>query len=376
MKIAVLRERAHSENRVAITPDVVRLLKKLDFDICIESGAGEQANYSDYQYQEAGAKISKVLLEILGDADILLKVQPSPTAEKLELEYMREGAVIIGMMSPFSNKRYFEQANHKKLNIFAMEFLPRITRAQSMDVLSSQSNLAGYRAVIDASYYYGKIFPMLMTAAGTLTPARVLVLGAGVAGLQAIATAKRLGAIVSAFDVRTAAKEQVESLGANFIEVESDENMESQGGYAKEASEEYKRKQKALIASEVSKANIIITTALIPGKRAPVLITKDMVESMPPGSVIIDLAAIAGGNCEVTQLDEVVEHNGTKIFGSSNILSSIATDASKMYAKNLYNFVQLLFDNQEKQIQINLEDEIIKASLITKAGKIVNDRII
>ncbi len=375
MKIAVIRERAHSEDRVAVSPDVVASYLKLGFEVCIESGAGLKANYTDQQYLNAGAKISKVLLEVVADADILLKIQPTPLEEKLELEYLREGAIIIGSMSPFENRKYFEQANNKKINIFAMEFVPRITRAQTMDVLSSQSNLAGYRAVIEASYHYGKIFPMLMTAAGTLAAAKTLVLGAGVAGLQAIATAKRLGAIVSAFDVRAAAKEQVESLGAKFIEVESSEDMETAGGYAKEATDEYKRKQSELIASEIKKSDIVISTALIPGRKAPILIKKEMVESMMPGSVIIDLAAIAGGNCEVTELDKIIDHNGVKIVGPRNIVSSVASSASKMYAKNLYNFVHLLFDQENQQIQINLEDEIIKEALITSDGKIVNERV-
>lgn len=375
MKIAILKERADKENRVAATPDTVKLFKKLGFEVCIESGAGIQANFPDHQYEEAGAKISKVLLEILADADILLKVQSSPLKEKIELEYMRDNAIIIGLMSPFNNHQYFAQANKKKLNIFAMEFIPRITRAQSMDVLSSQSNLAGYRAIIEASYYYQKIFPMLMTAAGTITPARVLVIGAGVAGLQAIATAKRLGAIVSAFDVRKAAKEQVESLGANFIEVEATEDLETQGGYAKETTEEYKRKQAALIEKEISKTDIVVTTALIPGKEAPKIITKEMVDKMRAGSIIIDLAAIAGGNCALTKEDTIIEHNNVKIIGPSNILSSVSCDASKMYAKNLYNFVELLFDKQQDVLRINLEDEIIKSSLITSKGEIVNKNI-
>ncbi|MEQ9115407.1 MAG: Re/Si-specific NAD(P)(+) transhydrogenase subunit alpha [Rickettsiales bacterium] len=375
MKIAILRERQVSENRVAITPDLVKSYKDMGFEVCIEGGAGTAASYSDECFESAGAKISKVLLEILADADILLKVQNSPTDEKVELEYMKEGSIIIGMMSPFENAKYFENANAKKINIFSMEFVPRITRAQSMDVLSSQSNLAGYRAVIEASYHYSKLFPMLMTAAGTISPAKVLILGAGVAGLQAIATAKRLGAVVNVFDVRAAAKEQVESLGAKFVEVESDEDMETSGGYAKEASEEYKRKQSRLIDEYVVKSDIVITTALIPGKKAPTLVTRRMVEDMKSGSVVIDLAAISGGNCELTELDNIVEFEGKKIVGLRNILSSVATDASKMYSKNLYNFVKLLFDSDEKKIQINLDDEIIKHSLITSEGKVINERL-
>jgi NAD(P) transhydrogenase subunit alpha len=376
MKIAVLRERAHLEARVAITPDIVKSYKSLGFEIYIENDAGLAADYTNEQYEAAGAKISKILLEILADADIILKVQPTPLTEMVELEYAKEEALMIGLMSPYDNKKYFEKAASKKLNIFAMELIPRISRAQSIDVLSSQSNLAGYRAVIDAAYHYKRIFPMLMTAAGTIVPAKVLILGAGVAGLQAVATAKRLGAVVSVFDVRSAVKEQVESLGANFIEVPTDHNMETKSGYAKEVSQEYKDRQQNLIEQEIAKSDIVITTALIPGKKAPVLVTQPMVEKMKYGSVIIDLAAISCGNCELTKLGEVVLYKGVKIIGSENILSNAANDASKMYAKNLFNFIKLIFDENEKQIKLNMQDEIILSSLVTANGKIVNSKLL
>jgi H+-translocating NAD(P) transhydrogenase subunit alpha len=374
MKIGVLKERSANETRVAISPVTAKSYVDMGFKVFIEIGAGVSSGFSNEDFEKAGAIISKVPLEIVGDADLVLKVQPS-YGKNSEKELMKDGAIIIGLLSPFENKDLFKDYNDKKINSFAMEFVPRITRAQAMDVLSSQSNLAGYRAVIEASYEYNRIFPMLITAAGTISPTRVLVLGAGVAGLQAIATAKRLGSIVSAFDVRSAAKEQVESVGGNFVEVPKTQDFETTGGYAKEADEEYKRKQSELIHQEIKKANIVICTALIPGRKAPILVTKQMVEDMKIGSVIVDLAAVNGGNCEVTESDKVIEHNNVKVIGYTNYASRVAANASELYAKNLFNFVKLLIDKDKKNLHINFEDEIIKAALITHNGNTVNQSL-
>ena len=374
MKIAILKEKADHENRVAASADTVKSFIALGFEVLIECGAGENSSISDSQFQEVGAKIVKKAEDAVKDADIILKVQASTSDD---LSGLKNDAIVIGLLAPYNNSSLFTQFNKKKITSFAMEFLPRITRAQSMDVLSSQSNLAGYRAVIDAAYEYGKAFPMMMTAAGTVTPARVLVIGAGVAGLQAIATAKRLGAIVNAFDVRSVAKEQVESLGATFVEVKTDEaqSLETKGGYAGEASAEYKKKQSELMAEVLKKQNIVITTALIPGKEAPKLISAEMVKSMVSGSVIIDLAAAGGGNCALTKPDKIVEHNGVKIVGYTNYPSRIAVDASKLYAKNLFNFVSLIYDKDTKKINLNLDDEIVNSCIITHQGKVINKNI-
>jgi NAD(P) transhydrogenase subunit alpha len=377
MKIAVLKERMNHEKRVAVSIDTVKSLISLGFDVFIETNAGVSASINDQHYKEAGAKITKNIADTVKDADIVLKVQHSPKIKNVkedETSFLKKGALVIGMLSPYNNKELFEEYNKKNITSFSLELLPRITRAQSMDVLSSQSNLSGYRAVIDAAYEYDKVFPMMMTAAGTASPARILVIGAGVAGLQAIATAKRLGAIVSAFDVRTAAKEQVESLGATFIEVktESSQNLENESGYAKEVSTEYKKKQADLIAETIKKQNIIITTALIPGKEAPKLITAEMVKSMNPGSIIVDIAAVNGGNCVLTVPDEISEHNGVKIIGYTNYPSRIPSDASKLYARNLLNFITLLYDKENKKINLNFDDEIINSCIITYGSKTVN----
>lgn len=379
MKIAVLKERQEFEQRVAMTPAMVKNFLNLGFDVYVESEAGLDAGFTDEAYASAGANVSKVLLEILADADIIIKLQPSPLKYKrtTELAFIKPGAVVIGIFSNSESRDVIQEYGKKEATVFAMELIPRITRAQSMDVISSQSNLAGYRAVIDACFEFQKIFPMMTTAAGTITPAKVLVLGAGVAGLQAIATAKRLGAVVSAFDVRSAAKEQVESLGANFVQVpidESEENMETKGGYAKEATEEYKKRQAELIHKTISESDIVISTALIPGKKAPILITKEMVESMKLGSVIVDLAARGGGNCELTKANEIVNYDGVKIIGYENYPSRVATDASSLYARNIYNFIQLLYDKEKKSLNINLEDEIIKATLVAHDGKIIKEK--
>jgi NAD(P) transhydrogenase subunit alpha len=374
MKIAVLKEKATGEKRVAITPDIVKKFVDLGIEICIEKGAGLQATITDAEYEKAGAKLSSVPLEIIADASIVLKVQPSPKSDDKqlnELSLLKKGGVLIGLLSPFDNKDLIKKYAHNQINAFAMEFVPRITRAQTMDVLSSQSNLAGYKAMLDAAAEFGKAIPMMMTAAGTIPPAKVLVIGAGVAGLQAIATARRLGAVVSAFDVRAAAKEQVESLGAKFIEVKSEGNFETSGGYAKEMSDEYKQQQQALLQETLKTQDIVICTALIPGKQAPLLITETMLENMKPGSVIVDLAVASGGNCAWSERDQIVERNNIKIIGYSNMASRIAHDASKLYSKNLFNFVMLLLD-KDKNLNINLSDEIIKNTLVTYNGEIVH----
>jgi len=380
MKIAVLKEQAAGENRVALHPETVKKYINLGFSVFVEQGAGEAASITDDEYIAAGANVSKIPLEIIADANIVLKVQPSMPVEGKKRDLtenglMKEGSIVVGFLSPFENKELINEYASKNITSFAVEFIPRITRAQSMDALSSQSNLAGYRAVIEATNQYNRLFPMLMTAAGTIHPAKVLVLGAGVAGLQAIATARRLGAIVSAFDVRAAAKEQVESLGANFISVPVEEEGSTGGGYAKEMSEEYKKKQSELIEKAVIEHNIVISTALIPGKAAPELITKEMVKKMKSGSVIIDMAAIAGGNCKLTEKDNVVIYNNVKIVGYTNFPSLVATESSRLYSNNLFNFVSLLVDKEKKSININLEDEIIRKSMLTYNGEVVCDLI-
>lgn len=376
MKIAIPTERSANEPRVAATPETVKKLAALGLDVIVESGAGVRSRYPDSQYQEAGATIAPDAQTTLADADIVLKVQRPLRAgegDMDELALLKRGALLIGILNPYQTRDAVEAYAKAGITAFAMEFMPRITRAQTMDVLSSQSNLAGYRAVLDAAYEFGRAMPMMMTAAGTVAPARVMVMGAGVAGLQAIATARRLGAIVSATDVRLAAKEQVESLGAKFVMVESEElkTAETAGGYAREMSEDFKRQQAALIAETLKKQDIAICTALIPGRKAPTLITADMVRSMRPGSVIVDLAVEQGGNCELSKPGEVVEVDGIKIVGHLNVPGRLATDASALYAKNLLNFVTLLI-NQDKNLAINWDDEIITGTALTRDGAVVH----
>ncbi len=385
MKIAIAKERKNAEKRVAASPSTVSSMVNLGCNVVIEAGAGESSFFSDVDYKEAGALIEKDPKKVLSGADIILKVQPpfeNINNSTTEISQIKKGAVIIGFLSPFGNKKEIKQLADSLVTSFSMEFVPRITRAQSMDVLSSQSNLAGYKAVLDAVGELNKVVPMMMTAAGTIKPAKVLIMGAGVAGLQAIATAKRLGAIVSAFDVRPVAKEQVESLGAKFIEVKDDEskNAETEGGYAKEMSEEYKKKQAALIEEIVKSQDIVITTALIPGRVAPILITKDMVKSMKVGSVIVDLAVTAGGNCEYSICGKTVKQHDVTIIGHENMPSRLASDASMLYANNILNFVKQIIKTETDEetgvktaeIVINMEDEIISSSLITHKGKIVH----
>jgi len=376
MKIAVLRERKSGESRVAVTPETVKKIIALGAEIHVESGAGSLSEISDNDYQSAGAKIEKDPARILDGADILLKVQPplkKGVSDLDEIAHLKTGAIIIGMLNPYDNIDRISRLATAGISAFSLEFIPRISRAQGMDVLSSQSNLAGYKAVLDAVNEFGKVVPMMMTAAGTITPAKVLVLGAGVAGLQAIATAKRLGAVVFAFDVRPVAKEQVESLGATFIEVPMEAaGAETKGGYAREMSEEYKKLQAELVHNSLKKMDIAITTALIPGKPAPVLITEEMVRDMKPGSVIVDLAVNSGGNCPLSRADKIIVKYGVKIVAYENVPSRVAIDASALYARNIYNFLALLIDKETKKPTVNLSDEIIKNSIVTHEGQVVN----
>ena len=376
MKLAIAKERRANESRVAATPDTVKRLKGLGLDIVIEAGAGAGASISDQAYADAGAQIAPDATAALQDADIVLKVaRPLTAAEggSDEIQAMKRGAVLVAMLDPYRNRELVRALADQGVSAFAMELVPRITRAQSMDVLSSQANLAGYKAVLDAAAEFGRAFPMMMTAAGTIAPAKIFVMGAGVAGLQAIATARRLGAVVSATDVRPAAKEQVESLGASFVMVESEETKqaETSGGYAKEMSEDYKRKQAALVAEHIKKQDIVICTALIPGRPAPRLVSAEMVHSMKPGSVIVDLAVENGGNCELSQPGKVVDANGVKIVGWANVPSRVAVDATSLYARNLLNFHGLIVA-KDGTLKIDPEDEIIKGSLLTRDGRIVH----
>ena len=336
MILSALKETSLIETRVALSPDSVKLFLRLGFDIILEEGAGLKSGYLDKSYLDVGAKIVK-RAECL-KADVCLCVR-MPNIE--DLKNLRQNSVLIGILNPYENKKYFENLNNNNITSCCMELIPRISRAQSMDVLSSQANLSGYRSVIDAAEQFGKAFPMMMTAAGRVNPAKVMILGVGVAGLQAIATAKRLGAVVSATDVRSATKEQVESLGGKFIMVEDEEskNAETNTGYAKEMSDEYKKKQAQLIAETIAKQDIVISTALIPGKKAPILVTAEMIASMNPGSVVVDLAVEAGGNCPLSKINEIVEYNGVKIVGYANMPGKVAKDASALYAKNIYNLL-------------------------------------
>lgn len=376
MKIVITKERRAHERRVAATPDTVKKFIALGFEVSVEQDAGINSRISNAAYQDAGATISADLASLLGSADLVLKVQRPLLAgegEINELALIKRGAILIAMLAPYSDPAAIQHYAEAGVTALTLEFVPRITRAQSMDVLSSQSNLAGYRAVLEAINVYDRAMPMMMTAAGTIAPARVMVLGAGVAGLQAIATAKRLGAIVSATDVRAASKEQVESLGGKFVMVESDEvkNAETAGGYAKEMSDDYKRRQAELVADTLKKQDIAICTALIPGRKAPTLINDDMVHSMRPGSVIVDLAAEQGGNCTLTKPGEVIEVNGVTIIGLFNIPSRLSADASSLYAKNILNFVTPMID-AEKQFNVNWQDEIIAATVLTRDNEIVH----
>ena len=376
MKIAIPKERRPYEKRVAATPDTVKKYRALGFDVAVEAGAGTEAACTDEAYALAGAQIVADAATVLREADIVLKVQrPMTEGEgRNEIGLLKQGAVLIGMLNPYAAQTDLPIYARGNITAVSMELMPRITRAQAMDVLSSQSNLAGYKAVLDAAEQFGRAFPMMMTAAGTVPPARVLVMGAGVAGLQAIATARRLGAIVSATDVRPVAKEQVESLGATFVMVESEETKqaETKGGYAKEMSDDYKRRQAALIAETLKKQDVVICTALVPGRAAPRLITEEMLRSMKPGSVIVDLAVEQGGNCVGSEPGKVVEIAGVRIVGYRNMPSRIAIDASALYARNLLNFVTLFSAKEGGQLQIKMDDDIMRGVVLTNNGSIVH----
>src|SRR5919201_738701 len=368
MRIAVAREIDATESRVAATPETVKKMKALGADIAVEPDAGTKSGIPDAEFAAAGATMTPGAVK---DADVVLKVRRPASSE---LARYKKGALVIAIMDPYGEDAALKAMADAGVVTFAMELLPRITRAQVMDVLSSQANLAGYRAVIDAAHEYGRALPMMMTAAGTVPGARVFVMGAGVAGLQAIATARRLGAIVTATDVRPAAKEQVESLGAKFIAVEDEEfkQAETAAGYAKEMSKEYQAKQAALVAEHIKKQDIVITTAVIPGRPAPRLISKDMVASMRPGSVIVDLAVERGGNVEVAKPGEVADVNGVKIVGYLNVPGRIAASASSLYAKNLCNFLETLIDKKEKKLAVKWDDEIVKATMLTRDGAVIH----
>ena len=361
MIIGSILENQNIEKRIAVTPDIVKKYISLGFDIVLSENYGSHLGFADKEYIDLGAKISKDDNEILNSSDIILQIGMLSEDKCLSI---RESQTLVGTLNPYINKEKIDNLVKKKINVFSLELLPRITRAQSMDILSSQANLAGYKAVIESFSNFEKAIPMMMTAAGTVPAAKVLVVGAGVAGLQAIATAKRMGAIVFATDVRTASKEQVESLGGKFLTVEGSENLETAGGYAKEASEDFKQKQEELLSETLKKIDIVICTALIPGKKAPLIIKDNMINNMQAGSVIYDLAAIQGGNTSYTEVDKTIKKNGVKIMGESNILNKLAVSASSLYAKNIFNFVENLFDKENKKIKINLEDEIIEKTLI------------
>jgi len=368
--IAVTAEPA-DEPRVAVSPETVKKLVALGAKVKVEAGAGARSRFTDAALAAQGAEIVGSAADALRDADVLLRVRRPAAAD---LTALKPGALVIAMLDPYGDRPGIEALAASKAALFSMEFMPRITRAQSMDVLSSQANLAGYKAVIDAAAMFQQAMPMMMTAAGTVPAARAFIMGAGVAGLQAIATARRLGAQVSATDVRPAAKEQVASLGAKFIAVEDDEFKQAQtaAGYAKPMSAEYQAKQAELVANHIKGQDIVITTALIPGRPAPRLITRAMVESMKPGSIIVDLAAERGGNCELTKPGEIVEHNGVRIYGPLNLAGEIAVNASSLYAKNLYALLETLFDKKEKTLAVNWDDEIVKGTLLARDGTVVH----
>jgi len=373
MKLAVLKETASGETRVAATPDSVKRLAADGHSVTVETGAGVPAGYPDDAFAEAGATIAPGPSEAATGADAVLRVR-APSAD--EIGTLPEGMTVIGLFDPFSLGDGVKALNARRITALAMEFTPRITRAQSMDALSSQSNLAGYRAVIEGAQVYGRAMPMMMTAAGTVAPARVFVMGAGVAGLQAIATARRLGAVVTATDVRPAAKEQVASLGAKFVAVEDDEFREAEtaGGYAKQMSDEYQKKQAELVAGHIAKQDIVITTALIPGRPAPVLVTEEMVKSMRPGSVIVDMAVAQGGNCPLSKPDEIVDVGGVKVAGFTNLPARLPADSSALYARNVVAFLPLS-TGEDGALNLETDDEIVTAMMLTRGGETVNERL-
>jgi H+-translocating NAD(P) transhydrogenase subunit alpha len=361
MKIVSVSENKKIEKRIAITPEIAKKYISIGFEVFLSENYGEHLGFRDDEYKKLGVKISKNQNEIIIGADVIVQLG-LPSEDNISL--IKENQNLIGVFDPYNNKEEIDILVKKKINVLSLELLPRITRAQSMDILSSQANLAGYKAVIESFANFEKAIPMMMTAAGTIPAAKVLVVGAGVAGLQAIATAKRMGAIVFATDVRMASKEQVESLGGKFLTVEGAENLETEGGYAKEASDDFKKKQEELLSETLKKIDIVICTALIPGKKAPVIIKENMINNMQIGSVIYDLAAIQGGNTAFTEVNKVIDKGGVRIMGESNILNKLPISASSLYAKNVFNFVSNLHDKEKNKININLEDEIIKKTLI------------
>ncbi len=371
MKLAVPKESHPHETRAALTPETAKKFRALNLEVAIERGAGAAAGFADADYEAAGAALVDDGAALHAGAGLVLRVR-APTGA--ELSAISPGTALVGMLSPYGDREAVDAYAAARIDAFAMELVPRISRAQSMDVLSSQANLAGYKAVIDASAMFARAMPMMMTAAGTVPPARVFVLGAGVAGLQAIATARRLGAIVSATDVRPAVKEQVESLGASFVMVESEETgaAETAGGYAKEMSEDYRRRQAALVAEHLAKQDIVITTALIPGRPAPVLVTEAMVASMKPGSIVVDLAVEQGGNCPLSRAGEVVDHGGVRIIGHVNVPGRLPVDASALYARNLYHFVSPFVDRETGAVAFDWSDELVTGTGLTRDGQVVH----
>ena len=361
MIIGSISENKKFEKRVSLVPDIIKKYTNLGLEVQITKGYGDHIGFSDDTYIKAGANILENKQEVLKNSNILIQLD---LIEENDFINLKKDSTLVGSLNFSQNKDKIEKLKSNGVNIFSLELLPRITRAQSMDILSSQANLAGYKAVVDAFSYFEKAIPMMMTAAGTVPAAKVLIVGAGVAGLQAVATAKRLGAVVFATDVRMASKEQVESLGGKFLTVEGAENLETEGGYAKEASEDFKQKQEQLLSDTLKKIDIVICTALIPGKKAPIIIKDEMIKDMQPGSVIYDLAAIQGGNTAFTEVDQIINKNGVKIMGEKNILNKLPISSSNLYAKNLFNFISNLYDKENKKININLEDEIIKNTLI------------
>ena len=361
MKIGSLSEDKDLEKRISITPEIAKKYIGLGLEVYLDLNYGSHLGFDDSQYKDIGVKVLADQNDIISNTDLLVQLN---LLNDDKLSKIKENQTLIGIFNLYNNKEKIQTLSKKKINIFSLELLPRITRAQSMDILSSQANLAGYKAVIESFANFKKAIPMMMTAAGTIPAAKVLVVGAGVAGLQAIATAKRMGAIVFATDVRMASKEQVESLGGKFLTVEGAENLETEGGYAKEASDEFKIKQEKLLGETLKKIDIVICTALIPGKKAPLIIKGDMIDNMQAGSVIYDLAAIQGGNTAFTDVDKIVDKGGVKIMGETNILNKLPISASSLYAKNVFNFVLNLYDKENKKININLEDEIIEKTLI------------
>ena len=361
MRIVSVSEDKKVEKRISITPEIAKKYIAMGFEVSLSESYGQHLGFSDDEYKEIGVKILKNENELINSADVIVQLGLL-SDEKLNM--VNSGQSIVGVLNPYTNKAILDNLIKKKINLFSLELLPRITRAQSMDILSSQANLAGYKAVVESFAYFEKAIPMMMTAAGTIPAAKVLVVGAGVAGLQAIATAKRMGAIVFATDVRMASKEQVESLGGKFLTVEGAENLETEGGYAKEASDDFKKKQEDLLSETLKKIDIVICTALIPGKKAPIIIKENMISNMQPGSVIYDLAAIQGGNTELTEVDKEINIDGVKILGEKNILNKLPISASSLFSKNVFNFVLNLYDKEKNQININLEDEIIEKTLL------------